>query len=475
MGRQRSPDGGEINQGNLRGLIQIALERVTKRAAEIGAPPEGSRELGIFYEKLEYKIKSYMQKLLEDEAKLNEKIAGQSYEDLDESTKRELRFLCETKARFCIQLGISGPYCAARLNNEVSQLWGELFAAVSSEDELLSLEDYLKKLFGLARLKIAKEEIPLIGHNTHIFGAYMESLGADFNIPGAKNEIEHENKFPKEVKERLAQQFAAKYNSAHLLEEIQNFYKEPTHQAFREKIQTWLQENVGEWNQAAYDQVFAGLMVSIATKLQELDGSIVAHHPVTDLFLDILGAIDPKVTLVLDNGEAVSLATLSLRLHQKAITLDEFNRYVLNCEIAKTKISTSAFMQPDKNLTVAKRVFLRELNRLGCDSALEKLVISQVSNDRALEQQASQELQEVLTQNNRISEIQKLIAADQLAGVDCNRFEDKAAFERSLKAAILNKQKSDYLESCLGDAESLELPSPVAERILVSLGFLRQA
>ncbi len=479
MGPLFDPDGGRVYPKQVRTRVEQALGNVINKTATAGAPPKGTKEFEVFYEKLEYKIKSYIQRLLEDEAKLNEKIADQKYEDLDQQTQRELRFLCENKARFCCQIAVAGSHCPVRLNNEVSQLWTELFAAVSLDDELLPLEEYLKKILGYARLKIAKEEIAALNTDVHTYGAYMQSIGQAFNIPGSKDEIEHMRQTAQHEQNLLAAQFSVKYTPEYLIEEIQNYYKEEKRQPFREKIQQFLQENMGDFNQDEYTDLFENIQRSVNEKHEQLKDLKIDAHGATALFIQIINAVDPsqKVTLDEESGKESSIAEISVMLNNNEMTFQEFQRLLLSLEHVKDLIKQSKFYTDSQqnHFILFTRNWSHQLKDLNCEQALAKLAQGLCNKNDKLVNEGQDELSLALTNAEKTKQIRAIINEQGLTGVDCNLVEDEEAFARSLRNAILVKQKSDYLAYCFeGNTETSDLPANISEQILVSLNFLQQ-
>jgi hypothetical protein len=489
------PERGRIYSGQLKGRIEEALNKVKNKTPAPGAPPSGTKEFTIFYERLEYKIKSYIQRLLEDEAKLKEKIDVNKYKskddlaDLDPETRRELCFLCENKARFCCQIAIAGPYCPVRLNNEVSQLWTELFGSMSADDEQLPLEESIKKIFGYARLKIAKEEIAFLGDNTHTYGAYMQSIGQAFNIPGAKDEIEHMKRFDQDTQNIRAQEFCDKYTSDYLIEELRNYYKEEKRQSFREKIQQFLQENMDNYNQDKYTTLFETIQRSIKEKLEELEDLKIDAHSATNLFIQILNGVDPlqQVTLDEENGKQSSVAEISAMFNNNDMTFEEFRSHLLSLDEVKEIIKNSEYYKDSKikNFNYASNTWSNQLKDLNCEQALAKLAQGICNKNAQLQRVGQGALLLALTRAEKLRQIRAIIFKEGLTGVECNLVDDDTAFARSLRNAILVKQKSDYLAYCLNDfkeplelaedtTQTVDLPESVADTLLVKLGFLKE-
>jgi hypothetical protein len=204
------------------------------------------------------------------------------------------------------------------------------------------------------------------------------------------------------------------------------------------------------------DLIFASLERSIAITLQESEDCVIEHHPATDLFLDIIEAIGPAGTVILDNGESESFMVLSHMLSNNEITFDAFKRYLLRADAAKPKIRQTDFFRiaslrstrnPQDYFEFAERLILKQLTDLDADEVLKKLVISKASQAPDLEHQATMELKKALTRNHRIKQIQSLIESYGLRGTNARSFQDKEAFTISLKVDIINKHKSDYQQS----------------------------
>jgi hypothetical protein len=296
-------------------------------------------------------------------------------------------------------------------------------------------------------------------------------------------------RFDQDTQNIRAQEFCDKYTSDYLIEELRNYYKEEKRQSFREKIQQFLQENMDNYNQDKYTTLFETIQRSIKEKLEELEDLKIDAHSATNLFIQILNGVDPlqQVTLDEENGKQSSVAEISAMFNNNDMTFEEFRSHLLSLDEVKEIIKNSEYYKDSKikNFNYASNTWSNQLKDLNCEQALAKLAQGICNKNAQLQRVGQGALLLALTRAEKLRQIRAIIFKEGLTGVECNLVDDDTAFARSLRNAILVKQKSDYLAYCLNDfkeplelaedtTQTVDLPESVADTLLVKLGFLKE-
>jgi hypothetical protein len=482
---QNDPDQWEnLSPSALRSRIGQALHLVENRVAIIGAPKEKTPEFTKFYDNIELKIKACIWHLQQQEEKLNELAQGKSYADLDPSTQREFRFVCENKARLVCQIGIAGSHCPVRLKGEISQIFNQLYQTKSDDEETSSLEDSLTKILSDLRLEIANEAIAKMDPNTHNYAAYMEAVGQPFNVPGAFDEIEHMIQFPQERINQLAKDFSTKYTRNAMIKKIQAHFEKS--QAFREKIIDWYKDQSAKWKVEKYNALFVAVQKRVAEELNKDEPN--PTHQASDLYLNALNQVDPQTAITLDEttDEKITLQQLANRLENNLISFEDFLTHLTSLDQISPIIQASRiFMEARfKNLRVVKRTWIDQLNSLNCQSDFKDLAVAILQNKKDLKAHAEDQLNLNLTRALKIKALNAIMNEFEIAHVDYKKFEDDEAFAKSLRDALVIQQKNDYIEHIFGDQMQYEagqqqnlpkltLKNEHTDRLLVGFNILK--
>lgn len=461
ISKYSQPEAVNLYTFQLRNGIQAALDKVHARTPTPVTPPAGTKEFNKWFDDIEFQLRACIWHIQKQEMEVNELMAGRSYEEVDEETQKAYKHLCENKGRLAFQIAVSGHYCAKRTKDETAQMYKQFYPFVTIDDaNTLSLDELLVKYLAQLRLNTANAEIYKFrpdphdnSVNVHFQGAYMESLGTDFNIPDETNQTENYTKFDEASINRYAQSYAESYTPEAMIQEIQKQYKEKKAQGFREKVQQWLEDKSEGWNHDKYNRIYVNVQGEINDKLEELEDVSIKEHPDSNFFISLLKAAKPQTQIVIDeeSDAKISLTDFVLRVKNHEASFDKLLNELFSLEELQHAILAEANKGPKKHLALVKLEMKQRIKALKCENALVDLAEALLKKDHALEGQALNALSDALTTTHKVSAVRKIVLAQGLSGVDCTLYDKIDDFAASLKAAVRNLQKADYLQERLGD------------------------
>lgn len=243
---------------DLRTSLQKFIDHVKGRVAFLGTPPAyDTPRLMAFYEQIEsgvrfsiYKVNKELQEFRQSRGEDPAAYVG--------ADREKYKNLLEERARVVINLAIAGKHCGARYMGESMEIYSSLTGEIDVSKG--SLQETLTELLAAKRKEIATKQIYAhFGSNTHGYGKYMSSLGSILALPGTANIIEHLSSGLD--KSRFLKEFFKDYTVDYILDSIQEKVKKS--QLFREKITSWLQNQVNNWNREKTEKELEDLLGKI--------------------------------------------------------------------------------------------------------------------------------------------------------------------------------------------------------------------
>ena len=227
--------------------LNTFIYRINTREAFLGTPPgHDVPRLMDFYQQIIDAVRLSIYKVEKDVTEF-ENQNGMDYCSFNPEQQRTYNNLLEIRARLVLDLAIAGVHCGARYMGEAMDAYYSIYNEQGIPNNK-DLQGTLIEILAKKREEIAKEEVQMLGPNTHEFTMYMGNMGRLLGIPGTKNIIEH---LSNDIDTYQAlEDFFQKYTVDTIIKTIQEKIK--ASKDFREKIIDWIKDQAKDWNREKY-------------------------------------------------------------------------------------------------------------------------------------------------------------------------------------------------------------------------------
>jgi hypothetical protein len=283
-------DGQKFTKPKLVQALQRLVDFIENKSPWLGIPPaRDTQAVNRFYQKLEdlirysaYTTSNAYETFI---AQQNGIIPSQPTEHSSEEEKalyQRYQDLLEDRNRCIVDIAVGGSACGSRAMGEALEIYERVSG--TNEGDSGTLKERAVRVLADFRSRIMHENVDDYcqgfpqreRQSTHYFSACMAQLGGFLGLPGSADVTEYLYQIdPREILSR----FFRKYTPKAMVEEITAKYegkgwygsteRRAGSEAFRDLLQDWLQQQVGDWKKDHYAQLDAKFASNLAELCQD--------------------------------------------------------------------------------------------------------------------------------------------------------------------------------------------------------------
>ena len=235
-------NGRILSKDELHSLLDEFISNINMRKARLATPREDKpEELEAFYHYIESAVRLCINEI---EKKFTQfQIDHQDALDQnDENAIKAFKALHEDRSKLVFDIAFIAKLCGTAYMSEAKVLHNYFVLDVIAAEDL---EATLQKTLGQLRETIAHTTALNLGGNTHDYAMCLEAFKEQFKIPRSAEVQDHIASLSEDKAKKFAADFRANYNEFVIKQKIQTTYRQNA--SFREQVQDWLLDQVGEW------------------------------------------------------------------------------------------------------------------------------------------------------------------------------------------------------------------------------------